>query len=72
MKAMKNFFKIAYSILGIILIILLIFWLILNIFGLKINRYYFTWDKENCLQGGGRLKDILCAERPPLFYPSKQ
>jgi len=67
----ENWFKITYGILGIILILLLIFWLILNIFGLKINRDYFMWDRENCLQSGGRFKDILCAERPSLFYPSK-
>jgi hypothetical protein len=65
---MKNFFKITYGILGIIVLISLIIWLILNIFGLNINKYYFTYNKEKCLQSGGRLKDILCAERPPFFY----
>ncbi len=66
---MKNCFKIIYSVLGVVLVLLLIFWLILDIFSLKINQFYFTWNKENCLQGGGGriFKDLLCAERPPLF-----
>jgi hypothetical protein len=64
---MEEKIKKIYLVLGIILFVLIIIFLILNIIGFRINPYFFTWSKEDCVKSGGRLGDVLCKERPPLF-----
>ena len=71
---MNNGMRKIYSILGIILLVLIIIFATLSIIGFRINPYFFTWSKDECLErtGGRIFKEILCKERPPLFRPLNQ
>lgn len=80
---MKEKIKQIYGILGIILLILIIAYIALEMFGLKLNKNFFTYKKtykdEECIKVSSlyekyqiEMREVeivqpFCTHRPPLF-----
>ncbi len=56
-------------IIGTIISVLVIIFLLLNIFGMEINYKFFTWNRQECINTYGEYGSSLCEHRPPLFNP---